>query len=214
MKGRRIIDWAYKLIRPLCYFLSFFFFFCISNFFRRTKNIIWSYKMQRKFYSCGNNFSLTVPFDIFGFENITLGENVSLPAHTRIHVFKWFHDQSFNPELIIGDNVIFNERIHIACINKISIGKNTLFGSGVLIMDNSHGTSTKDDINVSPKDRNLVSKGPIIIGDNCGIGDNCVILDGCKLGDNCVIGAGTVLNKEYPANSVIVGAPGRIIREV
>ena len=40
---------------------------------------------------------------------------------------------------------------------------------------------------------------------NVWIGENAVILAGSKIGDGCVIGANTVVSKEIPPNSIVVG---------
>ncbi len=54
------------------------------------------------------------------------------------------------------------------------------------------------------------------IGDNTLVGINAVLLNGAKIGKNCVIGAGALIteNKEIPDGSLVVGAPGRVMREV
>ena len=54
------------------------------------------------------------------------------------------------------------------------------------------------------------------IGDNSLIGIGAVILNNTKIGKNCIIGAKTLLaeNKEIPDNSLVVGSPGRVIRQV
>lgn len=54
------------------------------------------------------------------------------------------------------------------------------------------------------------------IGDNCIIGIQAVILNGARIGRNCIVGAGAVITegKEFPDNSLIVGAPGKLIREL
>jgi carbonic anhydrase/acetyltransferase-like protein (isoleucine patch superfamily) len=72
---------------------------------------------------------------------------------------------------------------------------------------------------------------PLVIGSNCVIGHN-VILHGCTVGDesligmgaimlngakvgrNCLVGAGAMITegKIFPDNSLIVGAPARVIR--
>ena len=43
-----------------------------------------------------------------------------------------------------------------------------------------------------------------------------IILDGAKIGKNCIIGAGTLVtqNKEIPDNSLVIGSPGRVVRQV
>lgn len=74
---------------------------------------------------------------------------------------------------------------------------------------------------------------PLTIGRNCTIGHK-VILHGCTIGDNTLIGMGaTILNharigrnclvganalitegKEIPDNSLVVGAPGKVVRRL
>ena len=54
------------------------------------------------------------------------------------------------------------------------------------------------------------------IDDNSLIGIGAVILNNAKIGKNCLIGAKALIteNKEIPDNSLVMGAPGKIIREV
>jgi carbonic anhydrase/acetyltransferase-like protein (isoleucine patch superfamily) len=72
---------------------------------------------------------------------------------------------------------------------------------------------------------------PLTIGSNCVIGHNVILhgctvddesligmgaimLNGAKVGRNCLVGAGSVITegKTFPDNSLIVGAPARVIR--
>ena len=54
------------------------------------------------------------------------------------------------------------------------------------------------------------------IGDNSLIGIGAVILNNAKIGKNCIIGANALIteNKEISDNSLVVGSPGKVIREV
>lgn len=62
----------------------------------------------------------------------------------------------------------------------------------------------------------IVTRHPeayIHIGNNVGIsGATIYARKGISIGDNCVIGIGVVVSGRFPANSVIVGNPGRVIR--
>lgn len=53
-----------------------------------------------------------------------------------------------------------------------------------------------------------------VIGDNVDIGSNVCIIGPIKIGNNVKIGAGTVVTKDVPDNSIIVGNPFKIINKV
>jgi carbonic anhydrase/acetyltransferase-like protein (isoleucine patch superfamily) len=52
------------------------------------------------------------------------------------------------------------------------------------------------------------------IGNNTLIGMGATVLNGARIGENCLIGAGVLIteNKEIPAGSLVVGAPGKVVR--
>ena len=54
------------------------------------------------------------------------------------------------------------------------------------------------------------------IGDGSLVGMGSTILNRAKIGKNCLIGANTLIaeGKEFPDNSMILGAPGRVVREL
>ncbi len=54
------------------------------------------------------------------------------------------------------------------------------------------------------------------IGDNSLIGINAVVLNRVKIGKNCLIGANALITegKEIPDNSMVMGSPGKVVREL
>ena len=54
------------------------------------------------------------------------------------------------------------------------------------------------------------------IGRGSLIGIGAIILNGAEIGEECLIGAGALISegKKIPARSVVMGAPGRVIRQV
>jgi len=52
------------------------------------------------------------------------------------------------------------------------------------------------------------------IGDESLVGMGAIMLNGAKVGRNCLVGAGAVITegKTFPDNSLIVGAPARVVR--
>lgn len=51
-----------------------------------------------------------------------------------------------------------------------------------------------------------------VIGDNVDIGSNVCIIGPIKVGDNVFVGAGSVVIKDVPSNSVVVGNPARVVK--
>ena len=54
-----------------------------------------------------------------------------------------------------------------------------------------------------------------IIGDNSLVGIGAVILNGARIGKNCLIGANALITegKVIPDNSLVMGQPGKVVRE-
>ena len=54
------------------------------------------------------------------------------------------------------------------------------------------------------------------IGDNSLIGMGATVLNGAKIGKNCLIGAGALVTegKEIPDGSLVMGAPGKVVRQL
>lgn len=119
--------------------------------------------------------------------------------------------QILDCQLIIGTGCAFGAYNHITCANRIIIGDNLLTGKWVTITDNSHGYTDKNVLMTNPIYRPLLSKGPVIIGNNVWIGDKVTILPNVKIGDGAVIAANSVVTKDVPSYSVVGGTPAKIL---
>ena len=54
------------------------------------------------------------------------------------------------------------------------------------------------------------------IGNNTLIGINAVVMNGAKIGSNCLIGSNALVTegKEIPDGSLVLGSPGKVVREI
>lgn len=95
----------------------------------------------------------------------------------------------------------------------ITIGKNTNVQDLVVI-------HPEPPIPVVIGDNNTIGHSAIVhcksIGNNCVIGMGSILLAGSEIGDECLIAAGSVVspNKKIPSRSVVMGIPGKVVREV
>lgn len=90
-----------------------------------------------------------------------------------------------------GSNVQDNAVIHESAGKPVVIGKNVSIGHGAII----HGAK---------------------IEDNCLIGMGAIVLNDAKIGEGSLIAAGALVSerKEIPPRSLVMGVPGKVVREL
>lgn len=180
--------------------------------FDTVKDCIFWKSVSKKLKKVGKNSVVGSDLQIRGMEYIEIGDNFTAGKGTTLQAWDSYENQKFNPEIIIGNNVMLTDYIQISAINKVVLGDNLLVGQNVYISDNSHGNADETAIGIAPIKRSLTSKGPVIIGKNVWIGRGAVILSGVTVGDNAIVGANSVVTRDVPANSVVAGSPAKIIK--
>ena len=61
-------------------------------------------------------------------------------------------------------------------------------------------------------DQDLITRPPIVIGNDVFIGHNAIILASVrKIGDGAIIGAGSVLYEDVPPYAIVMGHPARVV---
>lgn len=90
----------------------------------------------------------------------------------------------------------------------VKIGDDCFVGPNVSIYTACHSTD--------PMERNSRREWalPVTIGNNVWIGGSVTILAGVTIGDNVTIGAGSVVVRDIPSNSIAVGNPCRVVRNI
>ena len=98
-----------------------------------------------------------------------------------------------NENILIGENsnVQDGSVLHTDLGDPLVIGPNVTIGHMVML----HGCT---------------------IGEGSLIGIGSIVLNGARIGKNCLIGANCLITegKEIPDNSLVMGAPGKVVREV
>jgi lipopolysaccharide O-acetyltransferase len=152
---------------------------------------------------------------VVGGRHISFGRGVFANRNLWLEAVTSFRSQHFSPAVTIGDGVTFSDGVHITSIESIVIGRNVMMGSRIYISDHNHGIY-KGDAQSRPEEpplhRTLGGGGPVTIGDNVWIGDNSVILGPAAIGSGAIIGANSVVRGVVPSNSVVAGAPARLIK--
>jgi carbonic anhydrase/acetyltransferase-like protein (isoleucine patch superfamily) len=117
--------------------------------------------------------------------NVVIGPQVSVWYNAVI--------RSTEDEIRIGEgsNIQDNAVVHLDKGHQVTIGRQVTVGHGAIV----HGCT---------------------IGDNTLIGMGAIILNDAKIGNNCIIGAGALVTqgKVIPDNSLVLGSPGKVVRQV
>ena len=140
---------------------------------------------RKALLKCGNNVSLRPSScDIKGLQNISIGNNVSIPKGATIY--------STDALLKIKDNVIFGPK------PTIITGDHRIDVIGIPIIS-SHNKLPENDADIT-------------IEEDVWTGSNVIILKGVTIGRGSVVAAGSVVNKSCPPYSIIGGIPAKIIK--
>lgn len=142
-------------------------------------------------YNPYSKFSSSFQLRLFNKSTFKSGRNVVIRSGVKIRC-------NNSGQIMIKDDVGFNNNCLINCMESIFIGSHTIIGQDVKMYDHDH------DYKIEGNRRYTGFKtAPIIIGENVWIGSGCTILRGTTIGNNCVIAAGTVLKGNIPTDMIV-----------
>jgi len=158
--------------------------------------------IQRSFPTAHIEPSVFIKGDI---RNLTLGTNITIQFGTVLHLggMSWCEHKG---HLEIGDGSIISPHcvIYAGGPGGVIIGKRLNCGPGVGIF------ASRTDYS---KGLNHHVFEPVMIGNDVTIFANAVISPGVRIGDGAVIAACSVVTKDVPAETLVGGAPARVLRE-
>jgi len=139
-----------------------------------------------------------------------------LRLHPEIHPSAWVHSAG----TVIGE-VSLGPRVSVwpSAVIRGDMGP-IVFGEDSNLQDGAvaHNTGGKSTTTIGP--RVTVGHRAILHGctveHDCLIGMGAILLDNCHIEPNCVIGAGALvpMGRRIPAGSLVLGSPGRVVREL
>lgn len=127
------------------------------------------------------------------------GENITIEPD-------FWCDYGWNIE--VGENFYANHGLIILDAGKVTFGDNVFIAPSCGFHTSGHP------IDYERRNRGLEYAYPIRVGDNVWIGAGVQVMPGVTIGNNVVIGGGSVVVKDIPDNSVAVGYPCKVIRQI
>ena len=149
-----------------------------------------------------NNVKLGKDVRIFNFVN---AYNCSIDDNSKVGAFV-----EIQKGATIGKNCKISS--HTFICEGVHIEDNCFIGHGVMFTNDLFPRATKlDGTPQTEEDWTLVET---FVKKGASIGSNVTVVCGITIGENAMIGAGAVVTKDVPANTIVIGNPGRNLREV
>ena len=140
-------------------------------------------------------------------QGVIIGDNVSILKNTIIECTGVI--RNLGEGLTIGNNVGIAQNCFIQVRGPVVIGNDVIFGPNVSVFSENH---IFDDPNL-PVSRQGETRRGVTIEDGVWIGTRAVILDGVTVGKNSIVAAGSVVNQDVPAYSIVGGVPAKILKQ-
>lgn len=163
----------------------------------------------RLLFAGTRNFTILPQMTINDLNKIKVGNHFYLGRNSRFLLVSNYKGTIYNPKIIIGNNISIGNRFTALSAAPINIDDDCLLASDILITSENHGMDPEKHASYAD---NPLDASPVSIGKGCWIGEKVVILPGVTLGDKCIVAAGSVVNKSFPAYTIIAGAPAKAIK--
>ncbi len=143
---------------------------------------------------------------VLGWKQVRVGHHTVISEGTWLNV----NDRAVDsPAIVIGDNCYIGRRNFLSAGAVIKIGDYCFTGVNCNFLGADHVYSSPFVPYVASGTTNNTA---IEIGPNCWLGAAVTVLKGVNIGYGSIVGAASVVTRDVPPFSILVGNPARVIR--
>ncbi|MBX8996891.1 sugar O-acetyltransferase [Corynebacterium testudinoris] len=108
-----------------------------------------------------------------------------------------------------GEGCFLNTQTVLLDVADITVGARTLVGPGCQFITVGHPVN-----DLEMRRGGWEQAHPITVGEDCWFGAGVIVLPGVTIGDRCILAAGTLVTRDVPDDSLVMGSPGRVVRQL
>ena len=148
--------------------------------------------------------------------SVKLGRDVKFSKFINLYGCEIGDETKIGAFVEIQKNALVGKRCkissHTFICEGVTIEDNVFIGHGVMFINDSYPRATAAGGVLQTEADWKVEK--TVIKKGASIGSGATILANLCVGENAIVGAGAVVTKDVPANTIVVGNPAKILRQI
>lgn len=149
-------------------------------------------------------------------DDVQLGDNVKLSQFINLYGCSIGDETKIGAFVEIQKNAKVGRRCkissHTFICEGVNIEDNVFVGHGVMFINDAYPRATNADGQLQTETDWQIM--PTVVREGASIGSGATILCNVIIGENAIVGAGSVVTKDVPPSTIVVGNPARILRRI
>src|SRR5512146_2610284 len=148
--------------------------------------------------------------------DVKLGNGVRLSKFINLYGCEVGDDTKIGAFVEVQKNAKIGKRCkissHTFICEGVTIEDEVFVGHGVVFINDSYPRATTESGALQTEQDWHVER--TVVKRHASIGSGTTILSKVTIGENAMVGAGSVVTKDVPANTIVVGNPARVLRKI
>jgi acetyltransferase-like isoleucine patch superfamily enzyme len=149
-------------------------------------------------------------------DDVRLGKNVRLSNFINLYGCSIGDNTKIGPFVEVQKNAFIGSNCkiqsHTFICEGVTIEDNVFIGHGVTFVNDKYPRATAG--NGRLQDEQDWQVMPILVRQGASVGSGVTILCNVTIGENAIIGSGSVVTKDVPPDTIVAGAPARVMRRI